>query len=94
MTVLIDSVVEGGHVERLPDAGYRRVINIPITETGKTYIKHAGAKYKNDMQPLIAGLDEPDSTELCRSPENLRGIPVKKSRTRIYHQCRFQMNLQ
>jgi DNA-binding MarR family transcriptional regulator len=77
MTVLIDSVVEGGHVERLPDAGCRRVINIAITGTGKTYVKHAGAKYRNDIQPLLAGLDEPDNTELCRSPENLRGMPAQ-----------------
>jgi len=77
MTVLIDSVVEGGHVEHLPDAGCRRVINPAITGTGKTYVKHAGAKYRNDIQPLLAGLDEPDNTELCRSPENLRGMPAQ-----------------
>jgi DNA-binding MarR family transcriptional regulator len=38
MTVLIDSLVEGGHVERLPDTGDRRVINVAITGKGKTYL--------------------------------------------------------
>jgi DNA-binding MarR family transcriptional regulator len=74
MTVLIDSLDEGGHVERLPDTGDRRVINIAITGKGKTYLKHAGAMYKNDIQALLAGLDKPDMEKLCISLENLRGI--------------------
>jgi DNA-binding MarR family transcriptional regulator len=77
MTVLIDSLVEGGHVERLPDAGDRLVINIAITNKGKTYLKHAGAMYKNDVKALLADLDEHDLEELCRSLENLRGILAK-----------------
>lgn len=77
MTVLIDSLVEGGHVERLPDTSDRRVINVAITGKGKTYLKHAGAMYKNDVKALIGDLDEPDLAELCRSLENLRGILAK-----------------
>jgi DNA-binding MarR family transcriptional regulator len=77
MTLLIDSVVEGGHVGRLPDTGDRQEINFAITGNGVTYLKHAGAMFKNDIQDLLAGLDKPDLEKLCISLENLRGIFAK-----------------
>lgn len=77
MTTLVDKLIEEGHAERHPDERDRRVINITITESGKKYLKHAGARYKNHVKTLLSGLDCRDLEELCTSLEKLRGILSK-----------------
>lgn len=77
MTVLVDKLIEEGRAERHPDERDRRVINITITVSGKKYLKHAGARYKNHVKTLLSGLDSRDLEELCTSLEKLRGILSK-----------------
>jgi len=77
MTILVDKLTEEGYAERHPDGKDRRVINITITDSGKKYLKHAGARYKNHVKTLLSGLDSRDLEELCTSLENLRGILSK-----------------
>jgi DNA-binding MarR family transcriptional regulator len=74
MTILVDKLIEDGHVKRCPDTEDRRVINITITNSGKRYLKHAGARYKNHVKTLLSDLNTADLDELCSSLAKLRGI--------------------
>jgi len=77
MTALIDTLIEGGFVQRLPDLSDRRVINITITEQGKKYLKQSVTLYKNELKVLLSCLDDTDLTELCISLESLKAILAK-----------------
>lgn len=77
MTTLVDKLIEEGYAERHPDSRDRRVINIMITDSGRKYLKHAGARYRNHIKTLLSGLDSRDLEELCTSLEKLRGILSK-----------------
>ena len=77
MTALIDTLIEGGFVQRQPDLADRRVINITITEQGKKYLKQSVTLYKNELKILLAGLDDTDLEKLCTSLESLKAILAK-----------------
>jgi DNA-binding MarR family transcriptional regulator len=77
MTALIDTLVDGGLVQRQPDLKDRRVINITITETGKKHLKQSVTLYKKDVKVLLSVLDDSDLEELCTSLESLKAILVK-----------------
>ncbi len=77
MTVLIDTLIDDGYVERLPDPGDRRVINIAITQRGKKHLREGSAIFKNELKDLLSKLDETDLEELCSSLKNLRRILEK-----------------
>ena len=74
MTVLIDTLIKDGLVERKPDLADRRVINISITEQGKKHLKQSITLYKNDLKDLLSTLDEHDLEELCSLLESLKAI--------------------
>ena len=77
MTALIDTLVEGGLVQRQPDLKDRRVINITITETGNKHLKQSVTLYKKDVKVLLSVLDDSDLEELCTSLESLKAILSK-----------------
>jgi DNA-binding MarR family transcriptional regulator len=77
MTALIDTLIEGGFVERQPDLADRRVINITITDLGKRQLKQYVTMYKNELKTLLAGLDTTDLEKLCSSLESLKSILSK-----------------
>jgi DNA-binding MarR family transcriptional regulator len=77
MTVLIDTLIDDGYVERLPDPGDRRVINIAITQRGKKHLREGSAIFKNELKAILSKLDETDLEELCSSLKNLRRILEK-----------------
>ena len=77
MTALIDTLIEGGFVQRQPDLADRRVINITITEQGKKYLKQSVTLYKKDLKELLSVLDDADLEELCTSLESLKAILAK-----------------
>jgi DNA-binding MarR family transcriptional regulator len=77
MTALIDTLVDGGFVQRQPDLNDRRVINITITETGKKHLKQSVTLFKKDAKVLLSVLDDSDLEELCTSLESLKAILVK-----------------
>jgi len=77
MTALIDTLVDGGLVQRQPDLKDRRVINITVTETGKKYLKQSVTLYKKDVKVLLSVLDDSDLEELCTSLESLKAILAK-----------------
>jgi DNA-binding MarR family transcriptional regulator len=77
MTALIDTLIEGGLVQRQPDLADRRVINITITEQGKKYLKQSVTLYKKDLKELLSVLGDTDLEELCTSLESLKAILAK-----------------
>jgi DNA-binding MarR family transcriptional regulator len=74
MTVLIDSLMEKGWIERGNDPNDRRVILISITPGGKKHLHQAFELYKTDVKKLLAGLSSEDIDELCSSLEKLQKI--------------------
>jgi DNA-binding MarR family transcriptional regulator len=74
MTVLIDSLIKKGLIERGNDPGDRRVILITITSSGKKHLRRAFEIYKTDVKNLLAGLGNDDISQLCSSLENLQKI--------------------
>jgi DNA-binding MarR family transcriptional regulator len=77
MTGLIDTLIEGGFVQRQPDLTDRRVINITITEKGKKHLRQSVTLYKNDLKDLLSSLDDTDLNELCSSLDSLKSILAK-----------------
>jgi DNA-binding MarR family transcriptional regulator len=74
MTVLIDTLMEKGWIERGNDPDDRRVIIITITPSGKKHLRRAFEVYKTDVKTLLAGLEREDIEQLCISLEHLQRI--------------------
>ena len=79
MTILVDQLILDGYVQRIPDTGDRRVINIAITAEGKRHLKQAASRYKETIKKMLAELDHQDLEDLCLSLEKLRNIIAKIS---------------
>jgi len=79
MTILVDQLILDGYVQRIPDTGDRRVINIAITAEGKRHLKQAASRYKETIKNMLAELDHQDLEDLCLSLEKLRNIIAKIS---------------
>jgi DNA-binding MarR family transcriptional regulator len=79
MTILVDQLIQDGHVQRLPDTTDRRVINIAITVEGKKHLKQAASRYKETVKNMLSELDSQDLEDLCQSLEKLRSIIAKIS---------------
>jgi DNA-binding MarR family transcriptional regulator len=74
MTVLVDQLIQDGHVQRIPDIRDRRVIHIAITEEGKKHLKQVASRYKENIKNILSDLDRKDLEDLCLSLEKLRNI--------------------
>jgi DNA-binding MarR family transcriptional regulator len=57
MTVLVDQLIQDGHVQLTPDTGNRRVISIAITAEGKRHFKQAASRYKENVKIIFSDLD-------------------------------------
>ncbi len=79
MTILVDQLIQDGHVQRIPDTRDRRVINIAITPEGKRHLKQAASRYKETIKNMLSELDSQDLEDLCQSLEKLRKIISKIS---------------
>jgi DNA-binding MarR family transcriptional regulator len=79
MTILVDQLIQDGYVQRIPDTGDRRVINIAITAEGKRHLKQAASRYKETIKNMLSELDSRDLEDLCQSLEKLRNIISKIS---------------
>jgi DNA-binding MarR family transcriptional regulator len=77
MTVLIDSLMEKGLIERGNDPKDRRVILVSITPGGKKHLLRAFEVYKQDVKSLLSGLGKNDISQLCSSAEHLKEILEK-----------------
>lgn len=74
MTVLVDQLIQDGHVKRIPDTRDRRVINIAITAEGSRHLKQAVSLYKGNIKYILADMDRQDLEDLCQSLEKIRNI--------------------
>jgi DNA-binding MarR family transcriptional regulator len=77
MTVLIDSLMEKGWIERGRDPDDRRVILVSITPDGKKHLRRAFEVYKEDVKTLLSSLGRSDISQLCSSAECLKKILEK-----------------
>lgn len=66
VTHRINSLEEGGYVERLADSADRRVVLVKPTAKGKHIIELMNAEFLETLNELIVFLGEQDSKELIR----------------------------
>lgn len=64
MTYIVDTLVESGLVERLPDPSDRRIINIVLTDKGKEVIKDRDNSVKKAMKDHFEQLSDEELIEL------------------------------
>ena len=64
MTHLIDKLIEMGMVERQPNQDDRRVINIALTDKGKTVVEECETLIKNKGRARLAYLSDKELEEL------------------------------
>ena len=77
MTHLIDRLVSLEIVERQADAADRRVINIALTEKGRTMIKEHDCLIKRSIEEKLACLTDEELQELSVSLRKLSDILSK-----------------
>ena len=79
MTSIIDKLIVEGKVKRIPDKKDRRIINVDVTEKGRTVMKLHKNQMKENIKRNIFCLDDRDLGILCESLDNMRLIVSKIS---------------
>lgn len=74
MTRLVDYLIAGGFVGRIPDPEDRRVVRIVITEAGAEHLRAMGDLFREDVRAAIAGMGEDEIRELDNSLEQVRRV--------------------
>ena len=77
MTHLIDQLVDLGIVERHPDSVDRRVINISMTEHGRTLHEDMKQKVREAVKRELSGITPQELAEMSEALETLRRISAK-----------------
>ncbi len=77
MTHLVDKLISLGIVERLPDERDRRIINVALTERGKTALKEAKKLIKDNIRTKLSRLNDKELEELSASLRKIREIGSK-----------------
>lgn len=77
MTHLIDQLVDMGIVERHPDTEDRRVINLALTDHGRTLFREVKEKVKENMKIRLSGLTPEELSEMSHALETLRNIGAR-----------------
>jgi len=77
MTALVDELIDEGLVERVPDPGDRRVVNVRITEDGKAEIKDFTKSAREAVIKNLSSLDAEDISALHEMVQNIRNIISK-----------------
>ena len=77
MTVLADSLVENGWVERQNDEKDRRIIRIAILPAGKKHLRQAFDIYRADVRTLLAALSQQDLREMTGALDTLQALFAK-----------------
>jgi DNA-binding MarR family transcriptional regulator len=79
MTTIIDKLIRGGKVRRMPDKKDRRVIRIEVTESGGRFMKEHKRQVKEQIKRNLMGLKGRDLRVLCESLDHVRLIVSKIS---------------
>ncbi len=66
VTHMINSLEEGGYVERLQAAKDRRIVLIKLTDKGKKVVADMEAEFLDDLRGLVGFLGEEDSKDFIR----------------------------
>ncbi len=77
MTHFLDKLTSLGIVERLPDARDRRIINVVLTNKGKTVLGGCKELIRDNIRKKLAYLKDDELEELSVSLRKLRGILLK-----------------
>ena len=77
MTHLIDRLVELELVERETNEEDRRMLNIRLTDDGKTFIKKRDKQVIDATREVLSGLTDEELQELSVSLKNLKAIFLK-----------------
>jgi DNA-binding MarR family transcriptional regulator len=77
MTALVNKLIGEGLVERVPDPGDRRVINVRITDAGRDAIKEFTKSTRETIIRNLASLDSEDISSLHQLMKNIRVIISK-----------------
>ena len=77
MTAVIDKLVKLDVLERHPDEKDRRVINIVLTEHGRTLLREVRRKIKQDMRKTLSSLTSEELAEMSVALKTLGEIGAK-----------------
>jgi DNA-binding MarR family transcriptional regulator len=77
MTHLVNKLIEDGLVERIPDHGDRRVVNIAITEDGREAVEAFMKQVRANVIRNLSSLDSKDTSSLCESMRLIRSVTSK-----------------
>jgi len=72
VTGLLDRMEKTGLVERIPDAGDRRVKRVRLTAKGVRVLAEAEKVYMRHVETLVGALSGAERDALCRTLEKLR----------------------
>ncbi|MFY9605882.1 MAG: MarR family transcriptional regulator [Thermoplasmata archaeon] len=77
MTALVNKLISEGLVERVPDPGDRRVVNVRITDAGRDAVKQLTRRTRETVIKNLSSLDPEDISTLHELMKNIRGIVSK-----------------
>jgi DNA-binding MarR family transcriptional regulator len=77
MTPLIDKLIKEGLVKRLPSETDRRVINIDLTEYGRTFLEDHQKIMRSFLEERFSSLSDEDLIQLAASLENIKKVFLK-----------------
>lgn len=77
MTYFLNKLISLGIVERLPDARDRRIINVVLTNKGKTVLEECRELIRDNIRNKLAYLKDDELEELSVSLSKLSGILSK-----------------
>ena len=80
MTMLVDRLISEGLVERVTDAGDRRVINVTITEEGRDAVKGFMKDFRETVIKNLSSLDSADIASLHESMRLMKNLASKLER--------------
>jgi DNA-binding MarR family transcriptional regulator len=77
MTPLIDKLIKEGLVKRLPSQEDRRIINIDLTDYGRSFLEDHQKMMTNYLKERLSILPDEDLIQLAASLENIKDVFLK-----------------
>jgi DNA-binding MarR family transcriptional regulator len=74
MTHVLDKLVAMGIVERIPAENDRRVINLALTERGRSVLQELNEKVRENIKKRISGLTPEELHELAQALKTIRVV--------------------
>ncbi len=74
MTKLLNKLIDEEIIERIPDKNDRRIINIDLTDKGRSYLDEQFKNIQNSLKERLSTLSDDRIDQLYISLENLKDI--------------------